>query len=227
MKKTWLFLIIPLLLGLTACGSIQLPGTQSSSASTKNQQRATPDFSKQPIEQKLAIGTLKLEGTDKAVTAGQAKDLLPLWKAVKSLSSSSNASVEEMNGLYQQIQEAMTAEQIQAIKDMTLKPEDFQAMMKQFNVQAPQGMQRPQGTPDPNRSGTGQQQGGDFPGGGMPGGVPPDGGGFPGGGTGAQSNTGQSAVQRTPRAGGGGFQGGMNNLFVQPVITLLQQRSGS
>jgi hypothetical protein len=234
MKKIVLLLLIPLLLTLSACGSISLPGSQSSSSqqsSTGANAAQQPNFANQPVEQKLAIGTLKLEGTDKAVTADQAKTLLPLWKAMKSLGNSSTTSQAETDALYKQIEDAMTADQMKAIKDMTLKPEDFSALMKQYNVQMPQGMPRVQGTRAANsngaNSGNGQQAGGgpggDFPPGGAPGGD------FPGGGTNGQSN-----VQRTPRANGTprpgqgrGPRGGMNLLFVDPLITVLTQRTGS
>ncbi len=121
----------------------------------------------------------------------------------------------------------MTADQVQAIKDLNLSPTDMQALMTKYGVQ----MQAPQGgTPVPNatRAARAQSQGGALagggPGGGMAGGpqgggMPPDGGaGMPGG------------MQGTPRAGqsgGRGFRGGMNNMLVDPIITLLTERAGA
>lgn len=238
MKKASLLLILPMLLALAACASLKLPGSQpsTSNSNTNQPQNQMQNFANQPVEQKLAIGILKLEGTDKAVTAEQAKTLLPLWKGVKSLSGSTTSSMDEINGLYKQIQENLTAEQVQAIKDMDMKPEDFQALMKEYNIQVPQGGPRPQGTPGANGNSTrgNSSGGGDIPGGGMPGGgMPPDGGGgFPGGGNNSGNtggNSGRSNAQRTLQPGqerGGMRSFGMNGMFVNPVITLLQKKAG-
>ncbi len=229
-----------LLTALAACASLKLPGAQAGA-----QQTPGMNFANQPIESKLAMGTLKLEGTANAITTQQAKDLLPLWKAVKSMSASTTTSQQEMDALYKQIQDTMTAGQVQAIKDMQLKPEDYQALMKQYTIQPPQGgpqggdfgslseseratrvaqfrSQNGGGNGNGNGNRRGNNNGGGFPGGGMP----PDGGGFPGGQAGGQN--GGQAGQSTPRApqGSRGFRGGgMNNMFVDPLIKLLQEKA--
>ena len=64
------------------------------------------------LPEKLAIGTLKLEGTDLAVDSGEAPKLLPLWKAVRALNTSQTISNKEMDSLYGQIEGVMTAEQV-------------------------------------------------------------------------------------------------------------------
>ena len=219
-----LLLVLPVLIALAACTGTKTAGTDT----TNNPSQAnTANFAAQPVEDKLALGTLSLEGTEKAVTAEQAKALLPLWKAIKSLSASDTASADEIRAVYTQIQETMTAGQVQAIKDLNLSPTDMQALMAKYGVQ----MQAPQGgTPVQNatRAARTQSQGGALaggrPGGGMAGGpqgggMPPDGGaGMPGG------------MQGTPRAGQGGgrgFRGGMNNRLVDPIITLLTERAGA
>lgn len=236
-RRINLLLIILVAAALAACSSLKLPSTGSSS--TANQaaggQNTAANFANQPVESKLAIGTLELEGTDKAITAAQAKTLLPLWKAVKSLSSSSTASTDEMTALYQQIQEAMTADQITAIKSLSLAPTDFQTLAQKYGVSMPQPGVNPQGTPQArtgSRSTTGNTAGGGgFAGG--PGGFPLDGGpGGPGGQGGTTGQNGSSTgatVQRTPQAGQGprGFGGGMNNMFVDPLIKLLGTRAAA
>jgi hypothetical protein len=195
----------------------------------------------QPVEQKLAPGTLKLEGTDRAVTAAQAKTLLPLWKAVKTLSSSNNASAEEITALYQQIQDAMTAEQLQAIKNLSLTQAEMQALMQQYGIQMPQmPAGNLNGTPAARSSGSsgnssgaqagdpgagGFPPGGDFAGG--PGGAPPDGGGFLGGGALPNAQTTPAAGIPQARPANRGFGGGMNNLFIDPLIKILEQRAGA
>ena len=239
-------LALVLIMGLAACSSLRLPGSASSqsgttanadttSAQDQNPQGQAFDMSQQPIEQKLAIGTLKLEGADNAITAEQAKALLPLWKAVKSMSADSNTSIEELNGLYEQIQESMTAAQIQAIQDLSLTPEETQALMQQYGVQ----MQAPQGAPGnlseeeratriaEFRAQGGGQNNGNFQGRRVmegAGGPPP--GDFVEGGQPNMRQTPQA--NRTPPAGRGnrGFGGGFNMLFVDPLIKVLEQRAG-
>jgi hypothetical protein len=226
---------------LAACSSLSLPGAQSSS-SQGSQTQGTPgtpnaQFPAQTVEDKLAVGTLKLKGTDNAITADQAKALLPLWKGVKSLAASSTTSTEELNSLYKQIEEAMTADQVQAIKDMSLTQDDFQALMKQYNITMPQRAQGTPGAQAGNQSGNSASGGATGSGGagiaGGPGGGPGDmGGGMPpdmAGGA-PQGSNGQASAQRTPGArpaGGGRPGGGMSTLFVDPLITLLQTRSGA
>jgi hypothetical protein len=214
--------VLPLVLVLAACASIQLPWAQTSS--TQNQTNPAANIADQPVENKLALGTLTLEGTDKAVTADQAKTLLLLWKAVKSLSSSNNTSAAEMTAIYQQIQEAMTAEQMQVIQGLNLSPTEMQALMEKYGVQLPQGGPGNQAgsaaaTPGANRS-SNSAGGNGFPGGGPDGagGLPLDGGG-PGF---AADGNGSSSMQRTPVAGQIG--GGLNDMLVDPLIKLLEQR---
>jgi hypothetical protein len=249
-KKVFYLLTTLAVIFLLAGCSMQLPGSSPVSSDPITQAPVAPDQGQegqdrqfdpanQPIEQKLAIGTLKLEDTDLAVTAEQARDLLPLWKAVKALSSSETVSQDEVNAVYTQIQEAMTEEQIAAIKEMSINPEDMQALMQEFGIE----MEMPQGGNTPKemteeqlatlqaqrsamrQQGQGRRQGGGMPGGGMPGGgdMPPGGmeGGMPGGMPNAEG-TPQPGMGR-PRGAGGGF----NTTLVDPLIKLLQERAGA
>lgn len=222
-KRTLYFVIvIPVLFALAACSSLKLPGTSSSSAQT--QSNPLSNLSGQPVEDKLAAGTLKLEGTDNATTAAQAKTLLPLWKAVKTLSTSNTTAAAEMTALYSQIQEAMTAQQIQAIKDVSLSPSDMQTLRQKYG--SPQSGSADQKSTQAALSS--QLQGGGPGGGpdGSPGGPPPDagGGGIPGTGIGAGMQT-----TGTPAAGksGASNRGSMNLMFIDPLIQLLTQRAAS
>ena len=49
----------------------------------------------------VAIGTIKLDGTENAVTAEQAKELLPLWETLQVLEGSDTAATEEKDALDQ------------------------------------------------------------------------------------------------------------------------------
>ena len=83
-------LLIPILL-LSACGS--------AATSTTSNPQGTASAQVMPLPEKLALGTLKLEGTANAVTAKQASDLLPLWQVYSSLITSDTAAQEEKDAL--------------------------------------------------------------------------------------------------------------------------------
>src|SRR5258706_13688527 len=70
--------LLVLMLLLSACGAAATR-TASNSQGNGNSQTSMS------LPEKLAIGTLKLEGTGNAVTAKQAADLLPLWQVYRSL----------------------------------------------------------------------------------------------------------------------------------------------
>jgi hypothetical protein len=79
----------------------------------------------------LALGTMRLEGTEQAVTPEQAATLLPLWQAIQGGSLQSDA---EMNAVVSQIEATMTPEQVAAIAAMQLTQEDWQAWMQEQGV---------------------------------------------------------------------------------------------
>jgi hypothetical protein len=101
------------------------------------------------IRNQLVLGTLRLEDTGKAVSAGQAEELLVLWRAFAALSSSGIAAPEETEALQNQITEAMTPEQISAIADMHLTNADLQEFYVEVGlteVKTPEPDVTPQGT---------------------------------------------------------------------------------
>ena len=214
-RRLYLIVVVPVLLALAACASIQQANTASNTSTSQTQANPLSNAASQPVEDKLAIGTLKLDGTAQAVTAAQAKTLLPLWKAVKTMSASNTTATAEMTALYSQIEDAMTAQQITAIKAISLSPTDMQKYGS-----AAAGSSSKTGS-----ASSAQAQGSDGgPGGGGFGG-PPDSGGIPGTGTlgGAVQTTG------TPVAGraGAAIRGNMNLMFVDQIITLLTKLAAS
>lgn len=236
MKKKTLYMLIalPVLLILAACSSLQIPGVSAKAAPSQAAARQggfNQDPAKMPVEQKLGIGILKLEGTPQAVTPQQAQQLLPLWKAVKSLRTSNTSTLEEITALYQQIQGVLTPEQVQAIQKMTWTQSELQATMQQYGINFAQFANgRP--TLDPSARATRvaqfQAQGGGNGGGGGGGGFG-GAGGFGGGGFGGAQ--GGANAQRTPVPGQNqarrGAGGGFNSLFADAVIKLLQQKAGA
>ncbi|MBN1814491.1 MAG: hypothetical protein JXA14_21805 [Anaerolineae bacterium] len=102
----------------------------------------------------LALGTLRLEGTENAVTADQAQMLAFLWQALQALSEDSTSAPEEMSAVQTQIVAALTEEQIDAIRAMALTNADL------TDFYAEQGVEMP--TPEPGvtpQGGGGQNSG--------------------------------------------------------------------
>jgi predicted small secreted protein len=229
MKKSLLiFLLLTLSLTLAACG-----GNTASTASPDTGFQADPNVRELPLSSKLAIGTLKLEATEYAVASDQATELLPLWQVLNSLSSSDTAAPEELTAITEQIQETMTAEQLQAIEEMGLTQEDMFATMQELGlVNAPQA--NVEGTPQPGAGfgggqGQGPPDGGFVPGGAPPGGGP-GGGEGPGGGFGGQGLTQEqiaTAQARRAEGGGAGFGNRMAAPLVEAVIKLLESKADS
>lgn len=178
-----------------------------------------------PDNVQLMVGTFLLEDTDDAVTSEQADELVILWKAFRSLSSSDNVAVEEMDALLRQIQDTMTSAQLHTIAGLEITQEDMFAMAQELGI-VPEGF---------GEFGGGEGDGEGFPGGGFPeGGFP--GGGFPGG-EGGQGPGGQGpggfggdfdpdaiATARAERGGAAGFGGRFNSFLLDPLIELLESK---
>jgi len=214
-------------------------------AATTTTQAATGNGAALSLTDKLAPGILKLEGTDLAVTPEQAAELLPLWKAVKSLGSSDTATQLEIDAVYQQIQDALTAEQLASIEALDLSGENMRTLMSELGID----MNAPfdTGLTDSERAtkiaelrASGNIPQGGF-GGGNGGGQPPSGGGMPSGGAMPEGGViiegngvppdaaGGMMIQGTPQPGQmGGRGGGMgfSNLFLEPLIKMLETRAG-
>lgn len=241
MVKKWIVAgsIFVLIGVLAACSSLPIPGITSASANSgnsansgqgaganQNGQRGNQfDPATMPVEQKLAIGILKLEDTSMKVTPDQAKILLPLWQALKSLSTNNNTTTDEINALFTQMKDTLTPDQVTAIQKMTWQQSDLQALAQQYGIQFAQGGFG--GTPNPQRetqiaqfrasNGNAGGGGGFFgPGGGGPGG-------FGGGGGG---NNGTTRPTQSPQQQARRQLGGLNRIFADAVIKLLQQKAG-
>jgi len=241
MKKTnpITTMVLLTMIVLSACSGTQAAGTEAIPQGLLN-----ADYENAlPVEMQLAFGTLKLDGTENAVNVEAAGELLPLWKAVRSLSESDSAASEEIQALFKQIQETMTPGQVQAIAAMQLTGEDMAQVAVELGLEFLGGGRL--GNLDPEMQATVQAaresgqfpQGGDFPGGGFRGGdgpviVGPEGGqGFPGGGFRGGSPDGQlspeqQATMEARRAanGGGGARFGVPTAILNAVIEYLETK---
>jgi hypothetical protein len=166
----------------------------------------------------LAVGILKLAGTDQTVTAEQAKDLIVYWKTYRQLSQSDTAAQAEYDGLITQIEETLTTDQIQAITDMNITQQDVFASLQGVTV-----------TTSSSGSSTVSGPSGGASGGGMPAGAPPDDGGAPPdggmagdmGGAASASNTDQT--QSTQADSSTGATTSVPSALIEAVIQSLQE----
>ena len=154
-------MLIIMLAALTACnaaetGASLTTDTATTSALAENYADALP------TRTQLIVGTLLLEGTDQQVTPGQARELLPLWQGSSALQRTGTGAQEEVIAVLTQIEGVMTAEQIQAIKQMQLTRDSLRDTAQSFGLAVGgdgEGTgpgatgQRGQGTGQPQRSG--------------------------------------------------------------------------
>jgi hypothetical protein len=217
-KKSIVIMLIGLLLVLAACAPAATPTPTQAAQGFAAGGNGANGGAARPLNQetKLEIGIFKLEGTPNAVTAAEAKILLPLWQQVQTLNTSGSANQTEMQTVSDKILGALSADQANAIDAMNLTQADVQSMMQQLGIQitpgAFGGAGANGGTPFPTLSAderatrTAQRE------------------------TQVASNGGTpvAGFNGTPGAGGFGGRGGggFANMFIDPLIKLLQTRAG-
>jgi hypothetical protein len=170
-------------------------------------------------EVRLSAGSLQLEGTSQALSADQAKILLPLWQQVRTANGSA------LQDIYSQIRSSLTADQLKVIDNLAVA--DVQTLATKYGRGGNQNLTTEQRA---TRQAQMETQG---PGGAAPGGIqgtPPAGGRQgtppadftpPAGGR-IQGTPGMPGAPG-PGAGRGG-PGGLGLSFVDSLIQLLQER---
>ena len=150
MKKTLLPLVLIFVLTLSACGGTEaVEEVASASGLNADYENALP------VQLQLSIGTFSLEGTDLAVDAVQAEDLIPLWQVLNGLTKSGSAAPEEIDALILQIEETMTSEQIASIAAMQLTRENMGEIMQEYALTMSNGETPPEGmVPGQGRGGS-------------------------------------------------------------------------
>ena len=177
-------------------------------------------------ETKLALGTLKLEGTPQAVDKATAARLLPLWQLLQQLNTGTSTAPQEVTAVLDEIQATMTPDQRQAIDSMQITQADFFAAFQQARSAAGTGSSggtRTSGSGGGNTGGGGQAF---FLGGGPPGG------GFPGGSfSGGASRNGGTGTPSAPEGSTSSTTQGAANrgatLVVAEVVRLLESKLGT
>lgn len=228
MKKTTILIIAMLLIAVfvTACGA---DGQDSAAAAIQNLDTVNDNTSgttltsdvETPLALKLALGTFKLEDTEYPVDSEQAAELLPLWKALRSMSESETAATAEVDALLNQILDTMTPEQITAINNMGLTGQDMATIFEELGLEIGGGAGR-FGNMTPEQQATMQaaRESGQLPAGGSGrgSGVP---GLKPGGGEG-EFDPDARATAIAERGGARGAQLGLNPALLGAVIQFLE-----
>ncbi len=124
MKKLFTLIFIATLL-LSACSNSDTAETASSDSYTSLNLPVDYEGAL-PVRNQLALGTLLLMESNQAPTTAQAEELIVLWQALRSTQNSSGAAQEEISALLAQIEENLTQDQLDAIRDMQLTNTDMQ-----------------------------------------------------------------------------------------------------
>ena len=162
MRTTYLKIItmlIVMLAALTAC-SASKTGNETTGITMPESTLSENYDDALPARSQLIVGTLLLEGTDQQVTSEQARDLLPLWQGSSTLQRTGTGAQEEILAVLAQIEDVLTAEQLQAIEQMQLTRTSMQDTAQSFGLTVSAGGgtglgasgQRGQGTGQPLRS---------------------------------------------------------------------------
>jgi len=126
-KRMTLGLLLALMVALSACSSGNETVPAEGTAMTLNEEYPNAVS----VSSQIAIGTLTLEDTPQVVTKEQAQELLPLWQMLQALQQSGTAAQVEIDAVVNQIQTAMTPDQLAAIKDMRLTAESMQEILQE------------------------------------------------------------------------------------------------
>ena len=227
MKKNGLIISSLLLSALLAgCGQSDVQEIIATERVVAGEE-ATPGGFELPESFQLMLGVFALEETEIAVTPDQASEMLTMWKAFRSLSTSDTVAAEELEAVVGQIQATFTPEQTEAIAAMELTQENIFEVAQDLGVIPEGGFPRGEGEGFPEG---GFPEGGFQGGGGFPGdGGGPGGGGFPGGGGpagGGNLDPEAIATLRAERGGGAGFGFRAGGFLLDPLIELLELRAG-
>jgi len=213
--KIKIVVIISLLLGaalVAGCGIIPGLGSNSNTPPSTPIGPINSSYSNaiSPAQQ-LILGTINLQG-NLAVTPNEAAQLVPLWEAYQTLSTSNTAAPQELQATLVQVEQTMTPDQVQAIVNMKLTRQSMGAIFQQLGISF-----GGRGTGTPRASGGGGGFGGGGFGGGGFGGGGFGGGGFGGGGFGGGASTPNPQVIATfrARASSGAANAGLVRVLIQ------------
>jgi len=214
MKKVkFLGVLVSLTLILVACGGADGAANTATTALNEDYPDALP------IQTQLTLGILKLEETNLAVDSEQATELLTLWQAIRSLSSSDITAEGEIEAIVNQILETMSPEQLEAIAAMEITQEGIFELTQELGI-ARGGDWTGEGDPRSSAPDDMVPGSGGGPGGGMGGG--PGGGGF--GELGGDLDPEQIATLQAERAEKQSSGDRFTMFLINPLIQMLEER---
>ena len=217
MKKVkFLGVLVSLTLILVACGGADSAANTATTALNENYPDALS------IQTQLTLGILKLEETDLAVESTQAAELLTLWQAIRSLSSSDITAEGEIEAIVNQILDTMSSEQLEAIAAMELTQEGILELTQELGI-ARGGDWTGEG--DPRSSAPDGMVPGSGPGGGLGGGM--GGGRFSEGEGNLDLDPEQIATLQAERAEKRSSGDQFSMFLINPLIQMLEGRSQS
>ncbi len=217
MKKVkFLGVLVSLTLILVACGGANGAANTVTTALNEDYPDALP------IQTQLTLGILKLEETDLAVDTEQAAELLTLWQAIRSLSSSDITAEGEIEAIVNQILDTMSSEQLEAIAAMELTQEGILELTQELGI-ARGGDWTGEG--DPRSSAPDGMVPGSGPGGGLGGGM--GGGRFSEGEGNLDLDPEQIATLQAERAEKRSSGDQFSMFLINPLIQMLESRSQS
>ena len=226
-KQIVLFLSLLILFALAACSSKSHANANPGTATSASPLNSSYDNALS-INMQLVLGTFALDGTDNAVDAQQAAELLPLWKAAQSLSTSSTITTEEFQAIFNQIEDTMTPVQLNTIAAMQLTQQNVAEIAQKYALAfgAGNGGGFENLTTEQQAAAQAFEQSGQAPGdeGGIPGvDGAPDGIGVPGGIPGGSgTTTGSDSTLETQQTATVSGVGGLPTVFYDPIIRFLE-----
>jgi hypothetical protein len=212
----FLGVLVSLTLILVACGGANGAANTATTALNEDYPDALP------IQTQLTLGILKLEETDLAVDTVQAAELLTLWQAIRSLSSSDITAEGEIEAIVNQILDTMSSEQLETIAAMELTQEGILELTQELGI-ARGGDWTGEG--DPRSSAPDGMVPGSGPGGGLGGGL--GGGRFSEGGENLDLDPEQIATLQAERAEKRSSGDQFTMFLINPLIQMLEGRSQS
>jgi hypothetical protein len=132
-----MFAVGLLLAGCGSAGEAQAPVVVAEAAAS------TLDVSYEgalALRNQLALGILRLEETDRPVTAEQAGALLLLWQALRGTTDSGASAQAEVDALLAQIESTMSGEQLASMGAMKLTQADLQAWAQSQGLSTGEGL---------------------------------------------------------------------------------------
>jgi hypothetical protein len=226
-KIFYLLLLLLLVLVLVACGGSD-EGQDTPNMGSSESSIGDIDTQEIPQVMQLMLGIVLLDGTEHAVDADQAENLLPLWKVLKNLSSSEIAAQAEVDAVIASIQDTMTSEQMASIEGMNLTMENMTEVAEILGIETDFGGRFGEMDPEMQATMEAMRENGEGPpegfgpGQGFGRGMSPGGQGF-GGLEGLTPEMRETAMAERDGVFGRGF--GINTRLLEAIIDFLENKA--